>query len=282
LHDRRQTKKGLQYLVEWDSYEEKTWEKAENIPQFIRTYFDRTGNKTIPSPRIKKVKHVGSKAYYLLTWDDKSSYEEFVPATDFIIDEEEEKHLQSYTCNTRKHHGARYKSTSSLQSLCYMCLLLFYRYCRVSAGIMIGCYPCGVVTLFGELFGSESISQVYGHVCEWYGEANPEALKYLLYDDACHLVSFLHLILCSLLTVLFLQAPYAQKEERKIYSDLTQKVAGLKMFVDKLHFPGHVGAWCHKNCNPFKEVALQCVNTPICEQSFRWLNAYKQVSLNKN
>ena len=29
------------------------------------------------------------------------------------------------------------------------------------AGVMLGAWPCGIIVLLGELFGSESLSQVY-------------------------------------------------------------------------------------------------------------------------
>ena len=47
--------------------------------------------------------------------------------------------------------------------------------------------------------------------------------------------------------------------------------------VDKLHFKGHKGTYCKDNCDPRKVPELQNVNTVICEQTFKWLNAYKSV-----
>ena len=54
-------------------------------------------------------------------------------------------------------------------------------------------------------------------------------------------------------------------------------MSSLKHVVDKLHFKGHVGSWCHQNCNPYSIPALKNVNTVICEQTFKWCNAYVNV-----
>ena len=143
----------------------KTWEKEENIPKFLRDYFDRTGKTDIPKPRVKNVKHVGTGTYFLLSWDKSDEPDTYVPREDFLISQKEEEQMVS--CNTRKHVGAKYTKSS--------------------AGILIGCFPCGIIPVFSELYGTESISQVYGHVVDWIGETKPKSLQYILYDDACHL-----------------------------------------------------------------------------------------------
>ena len=64
----------------------------------------------------------------------------------------------------------------------------------------ISCWPCGIVVLFEELHGSESISQVYGIVVEWLASLDEEALKkllYFLYDDCCHFMPFAQVKLYS-------------------------------------------------------------------------------------
>jgi hypothetical protein len=89
--------------------------------------------------------------------------------------------------------------------------------------------------------------------------AKESDLKIILYDDACHL------------------APFARNEKRRKHSPATEKMANVKILVDKMHFAGHVGEWCMQNCNPYKEPDLANVNTQICEQSFRWMNSFRQV-----
>ena len=242
LHGKKKSKKGeWLYLVQWQDYSTKTWENATNIPKYIRDFHDKTGRTDIPKPRVKSVKKAGSAVYYLLTWDGTDAAEEFVPQEDFNFDDVREEADES-TCNTQKHHGARM--------------------CHTSCGILIGCYPCGVIPLFEELFGSESKSQVFAYVTDFLGEVNPQELEFLIYDDACHL------------------GPYAtnySKSNKKTHTEATKKMAALKHVVDKLHFKGHVGTWCHQNCNPYSIPALKDCNTVICEQSFKWINGYANV-----
>ena len=236
IHEKKNSKKGgSSYLIEWEGYEERTWEPEKNIPKFLRDYFEETGNKVIPKPRVKSTKNAGSATYYLLTWDDSEASDQYVPAADFLIGKVEEDEIGSNTheeqqrqCNTRKHHGARY--------------------CQTSAGILIGAFPCGVIPLFAELFGVESISQVYGHVVDWLGESDPQHMQFLLYDDACHL------------------GPFAMNPKRTSHSHATTTMGNLRHIVDKLHFKGHRGVWCHDNCNPYAVPALKDVNSVICEQ----------------
>ena len=242
LHGKKKTKKGeWLYLVQWQGYSSKTWEKSSNIPKYIRDFYDKTGKNEIPKPRIKSVKKAGSAVYYLLSWDGTDAADEFVPQEDFKFDDVREEAVES-TCNTQKHHGAKM--------------------CHTSAGILIGCSPCGVIPLFEELYGTESKSQVFSYVTDFLGEVNPQSIKYLVYDDACHL------------------GPYAinySKSKQKTHTEATKKMAALKHVVDKLHFKGHVGSYCHKNCNPYSIPALKDVNTVICEQSFKWFNKYVNV-----
>ena len=47
---------------------------------------------------------------------------------------------------------------------------------------------------------------------------------------------------------------------------MTRLFASLKKAVDKMHFRGHRGGYCHKMCDPWKIKELDGVNTPVCEQ----------------
>ena len=237
LHKKKESGKGYLYLVEWEGYTVKTWEKEENIPKFLRDYYQRTGNTSIPKPRVKSVKSVGSGQHFLLAWDKTNEPDTYVPREDFVISQWEEEEMVS--CRTRKHVGARF--------------------CKTSGGIFIGCYPCGVIPVFEEIYGTESISQVYGHIVEWIGETKPRDLKYILYDDACHL------------------GPYAKKDTRKSFGSATSTMGTLEFFVDKMHFKGHTSKVCHEKFNPYSCADLSGVNTQVAEQSFKWTNAFKQV-----
>ena len=57
--DKKVTDGKVLYEVKWENYEKTTWEPSSNIPEFIRTYYERTGRNTIPMARIKSTKIVG-------------------------------------------------------------------------------------------------------------------------------------------------------------------------------------------------------------------------------
>ena len=113
--------------------------------------------------------------------------------------------------------------------------------------------------MFDELYGVESISQVYGILTDWVGEARPRHIKKILYDDACQL------------------APFAKKGARAVYSKSTSIVSGLDFYIDKMHFKGHVSKKCHDNYNPYSCQELSKVNSQVCEQTFNFFNKFTQV-----
>jgi hypothetical protein len=105
LHKKRINRGNPEYLVQWEGYpsSKQTWKKMENIPKFIVDYYEKTGQTTIPKPRIKSTKLVGSKLYYLLTWDGvKKGVPEYIPASDFEIASTDIVEGEgTSTCNTR-------------------------------------------------------------------------------------------------------------------------------------------------------------------------------------
>ena len=60
-------------------------------------------------------------------------------------------------------------------------LVLFIQYYK---GILAGMQPCGTIVLLGELFGSESVSQVYGNIHTFFNE-NVQARKKLSEYSLC-------------------------------------------------------------------------------------------------
>ena len=60
------------------------------------------------------------------------------------------------------------------------------------------------------------------------------------------------------------------------YSESSKKLGEMGHFVDFFHFRNHVDPDCHKNNNPRNCPGLLGVNTSVCEQTFSWLNEYKQ------
>lgn len=135
-------------------------------------------------------------------------------------------------------------------------------------GILVGAFPCGVITLFDELYGSESLTQVYAIMIEYLAclpISTRQKLIEICYDDACHFKK------------------YSENLSRADFSDLTKFMAGLGKHVDKFHFPNHVDPWCHKNCNPQDVRHLDGVNTPICEQLFSSINKFRNAkSMNES
>ena len=80
----------------------------------------------------------------------------------------------------------------------------------------------------------------------------------------------------------------------------------MEIVVDKMHFKGHVGDWCKRNCNPNNYLELEevhvcnvktqsvimitivpCayimqVDTEVCEQTFSWLSRYARITKHMN
>lgn len=136
----------------------------------------------------------------------------------------------------------------------------FQRSRRHTVGILVGAFPCGIITIYDELYGSESLTQVHAILIEYLAglpKSIREKLIEICYDDACHLKKF------------------SENEKRANVNEVTRFMAGLGKHVDKFHFPNHVDEWCHKNCNPQDVRHLDGVNTPICEQLFSAINKFR-------
>jgi hypothetical protein len=133
-----------------------------------------------------------------------------------------------------------------------------------TAGILAGIWPCGKIALVSELFGTESISQVYAalHTFLYQNADSVTDLDTICYDDGCHLKK------------------YASKR-----ADLTQtlkKISSYNIVIDKMHFKGHVDEWCHTHCNPYQLDHLNGIDTEVCEQSFSWLSRYARITRHMN
>ena len=143
---------------------------------FIKSHFeDRTKlGGPIPKPTIKKTKKVGTGKYHLLSWDTEAK-ENWVSDEIFqaLLEDGDTISVMDDSCQTRKNRDKRVL--------------------RHTVGILVGAYPCGTITLFDELHGSESLSQVYGIVVDHISKipkTSRERLDELVYDDACHLKKF--------------------------------------------------------------------------------------------
>ena len=65
-------------------------------------------------------------------------------------------------------------------------------------------------------------------------------------------------------------------------SEAATKLGNLEFYVDKMHFRNHVDAWCHKHMNPNDDPKLKKVNSQICEQTFRFINKFRNVKTMNN
>ena len=132
---------------------------------------------------------------------------------------------------------------------------------------MISATPCGRIPHVDELFGCETINQVHGSIIEFLGNLNPEnraKFRVWLFDDMCHL------------------KPHSEKPQIANQNEVTKMFAELPKAVDKFHFPGHkkTDKYCQEACNPnkvLKDLNIEKLNSPACEQAFKWLNEFKNI-----
>ena len=143
------------FKVKWFGYNEEsaTIEPEENIPKFIQNYYSDPSKlgKKLPNPQIKHSKKLtNGTTYHFLTWEGEGNGSWI--SDDFFThvgddDTEFSGSFPELTCGTRKSRDKRI--------------------CRYNVGIFLGAFPCGTVPLWDELFGLESISQVYGVFIEY-------------------------------------------------------------------------------------------------------------------
>lgn len=125
-----------------------------------------------------------------------------------------------------------------------------------SAGICCAVYNCGIIVGITELFGCESLSQVYVFLTWlWYTIATFP--KLFAYDDACHLKRLVN---------------SRQKTAAGKF------LASLTMVVDKMNFKNHVDKWCKQNVNPHKVPEFCNLNTEACEQTFKFVPKFKHAT----
>ena len=218
--DSRKEKNEVQYLIKWLGFPigEATWEPENNIPKFIKIYYENESKygAKLPSPKIKHTKTIGGVEYHFLQWDGETSGNWFGEDFFSILSEDGElvKNIEmDSSCNTRKSRDKRER--------------------RHTVGVFVGAYPCGNIVVWDELFGSESISQVYGILMEFLGNlSNKEKIEQCLYDDACHLKKS------------------SEDPKRSSQNDVTSYFTKIPKNVDKFHFKNHIYKWCHANCNP--------------------------------
>ena len=160
--------KGTEVLVKWVGFPDPTWENENGIPKFIRNYYENNPaklGKVLPNPKIKHSKAIGDTVIHKLSWGDEPGAEWMSDDFFKLLDEKGEITESTLSsCNTRKSRDKRQNVHS--------------------VGVFTGAYPCGIIVLGDELYGSESISQVYGILTDWLSSLSDQTkLKQILYDD---------------------------------------------------------------------------------------------------
>ncbi|CAM4821149.1 unnamed protein product [Rotaria magnacalcarata] len=137
--------------------------------------------------------------------------------------------------------------------------LQYKRILRRTSGIIAAAYNCGFICSLSELFGCESISQVYNFLL-YMSQHIENFPDIIIYDDACHLKLFIEN-----------SNNFVQNTNAK------EKLEQKKIFCDKLHYRNHIDPWCRLNTNPYNDPIANDTNTEICEQIFAWLAQYKNI-----
>ncbi|CAF4493257.1 unnamed protein product [Rotaria sp. Silwood2] len=162
----------------------------------------------------------------------------------------------------RKHHLRKKRRVQGLRFSLRCKTLKSLQYKRVlhrTSGIIAAVYNCGFICSLYELFGSESIAQVYNFLLYMYQNVEnfPDVI---IYDDACHLKLFI------------------ENSNNFVRSTPSkEKFEKAKILCDKLHYRNHVDPWCRRNTNPYNDPVANNTNTEICEQIFAWLAQYKNI-----
>lgn len=206
------------WKVKWLGFptEKSSWEPSVNIQPWIMSYYEEDPSRLgqpLPEPNIKHIKKAGDEVFYYLSWgEDQLKGNPWKGKSFFSLASEDGEIVEqlegAHTCNTKKTKDKRER--------------------RHTVGIMVGTKPCGIVVLFEELYGSESLTQVYGMLVEYVAnlpKTGRDALKHILYDDACHLKKF------------------CEDPVRADVNEYTKLIAEIPKHVDNFHFKNHVDSW---------------------------------------
>ena len=83
----------------------------------------------------------------------------------------------------------------------------------------------------------------------------------MCYDDGCHLKK------------------YAMNPVRDNQTETATRIAMTNIVIDRLHFKGHIDAWCKENCDPnkFEDLNKVCIDNTFCGIKYS-LNAITHVT----
>ncbi|KXJ21076.1 hypothetical protein AC249_AIPGENE27746 [Exaiptasia diaphana] len=221
----RETRSGKFFEIKWNDGR-CTWVKESNLP----AKFLENSSKI----HIVDVDEVGQKRmeYTMVTDKHKENdkqekvFESHGFAVenyhDNYVEDEDGSKLRSLICGTEK---GKHKCKNAK-----------------TAGILVFERPCGVVIDVRELFGSESKSQVYGHLHQLMTKEHMSTTEVICYDDACHLKKF------------------CKNPVRSNDTKTSRELAQMEMVCDRFHFKNHTDKWCRRNCNPYNCNALKLNN----------------------
>ena len=133
--------------------------------------------------------------------------------------------------------------------------------------------PCMIVNAFFPMFRSESLGLWYHFLLDWVKNCNVKQLYpslKLLYDDVCHFKD------------------YVQKNKRLQLVDDKESALYLahmvEYYLDRFHVRNHVDECIHKydikNQSEQVQKELKNVNTQACEAMYKWLSAFKSITMN--
>ncbi|XP_078667555.1 uncharacterized protein LOC144909414 [Branchiostoma floridae x Branchiostoma belcheri] len=235
------------------------WERAEAIPSRMVARFERGVQRQL-KPSITEEHSFGhiSKNVELKDEDNggktkrRKGDQQLFQTSGFAVEEKNDvlvshngEQPREINCNTKKdRNGVRLNA--------------------ITAGVLAFIRPCNIIVSLNELFGSESKTQVYGHLHNLMSKKEMEKTGFVIYDDACHLRKF------------------ARNPSRAQTTPTTKKLASIEILVDRMHMRGHIDPWCKRNCGTGRFRDLDKVNTEVCEQVFSWLSRYKRMTKHMN
>ena len=136
-----------------------------------------------------------------------------------------------------------------------------------TSGVLAGMWPCGVIVISAEL----SVLNLPQSVCS--GAWVSALLSNLSRSPYSSIILITWSIYCSLYLafgVLVLwwwlpSTPLCQQPCAEGAYQLDKEISELEIVIDKMHFAGHIDAWCRDICDPHKHRNLDKVYTCTCK-----------------
>ena len=230
---------------------EEVWVDEQFVdPRMSNAYFKRIGDKSRAAAADKRRKRMLDRQVRMKQIENDMDalaeiWTELTPENleQILSERSTADDLSAVACNTHK------ETDSERQD------------CARTAGLLVACLSCGIITSMCEVLGCESLSQRYLFLSALVA-LYPELVA-MVHDDACHLHKF-----C---------------ERRAHCSVAAARLAPPRMhyICDVFHMVGHTDSWCTLNCNPRAPHLVQYVDgvrTSVCEFTFTWFSQYKHQS----